>query len=253
MLLSASELISQSVALYKTKFKSFLPYIGLISVVTIVTTLIGTYLFPIILGSSQSTWITSGESIVISIITGILNLWFMVALINAIAQLHTGQKITPLADMLKGASNKIIPAFLASLLVAVMTVAGFIFFIVPGLLFMIWFIFTTQGIALDNKKPIAAIKASKQLVTKRWWPVFWRIIAPGFVFIIIIWIAQFIIGFLLTSLTNAVGSSTAMSIVSSIVLTLTAIVFLPLTSIAQTILYLDLQSKPYAKSVQEVA
>ncbi len=244
MLLSASEIISESINLYKKNFKTLVSYAGLVAFAAILMSFISEYAFPVLFTTQQPVWLLSLAIIALVIVTALLNIWFMIALINVIAQLFTKQKVTTLKLMLKGASKHIVPAFLASILVGLMTVAGFIFFIIPGILFVVWFTFTTQGIALHGKKPIDAIKSSRKLVLGRWWAVLWRLLAPGVVFIIMIWAAQFVVGILLSLLTSLIGTSTLLNIIITILLTVTAVLFVPLTTSAQTILYLNLVAEP---------
>lgn len=248
MLLSASEIISQSINLYKKNIKNLLGYVGLMALVTIIMTILSEYVFPMLFNAQQPLWIFGLEVLALVMVTTVLNIWFAIAMINAIAQIYTKQTVTKMQPMLKQTATLVLPAFFASILVAITIFAGAIFFIIPAIIFGVWFTFVTHQIALNNKKPIQAIKASRKLVLGRWWSVLWRLIAPGIVFIIMIWVAQFIVGFLLSLVTSLIGESTILTIVTVIILSATTMLFVPFSSAAQTILYLDLQAKPLKKA-----
>jgi hypothetical protein len=63
-------------------------------------------------------------------------------------------------------------AFLSSLLIII----GLIFFIIPGIIFIVWFCFSGFIVMLEGKSGIGALKASKAYVTGRWTKVAWYVL-----------------------------------------------------------------------------
>jgi len=53
---------------------------------------------------------------------------------------------------------------------------GLILFVIPGLIFAVWFAFSQQSLVLDGEKDMNALAASKTLVTGRFFSVVWRLL-----------------------------------------------------------------------------
>lgn len=73
--------------------------------------------------------------------------------------------------------------FRLGLLKGVIVFAGYVLFIVPGVLFSVWFAFSE--IAAQKKSIIDSLKESRSLVTNRWWTIALRL-ALGLVITIVI-------------------------------------------------------------------
>ncbi len=79
--------------------------------------------------------------------------------------------------------------YLAGLWVAALTaltvLAGFVLFIIPGIIFSVWYSFSTFVLVTEQKKGWSALQRSKELVKGKWWAVAGRIGALALVMIII--------------------------------------------------------------------
>lgn len=73
-----------------------------------------------------------------------------------------------------------------SIIVGLICLAGFILFIIPGLIFTVWYSFAALIFILEGVKGYAALKQSKALVSGRFWPVIWRWIVPYFIYSVIL-------------------------------------------------------------------
>lgn len=69
------------------------------------------------------------------------------------------------------------------LIYGLVTLGGSLLLLVPGIIFAFWFYFSNLAVILDNKKPIEAMKFSKQLVAGRFGAVMWRLCAPTLIYI----------------------------------------------------------------------
>ncbi len=69
-----------------------------------------------------------------------------------------------------------------SILVGVIVTIGTILFIVPGVIFGIWYSFAALVFVLEGVKGYEALKKSKALVQGRFWLVVWRWALPFFVY-----------------------------------------------------------------------
>ncbi len=80
------------------------------------------------------------------------------------------------------------PFFWVSFLMGLAIFAGFLLFIVPGIIFAVWFAFSLYIFVFEGARGTEALKKSKELVKGNWWPVFGRIIVMISITILISWI-----------------------------------------------------------------
>ena len=72
----------------------------------------------------------------------------------------TGAEL-PLTEAFRLAFRRFLTVFIASILVIVVTISGFILLVVPGIIFTLWYFYTIPSIMLDGKGAIGAMSASK--------------------------------------------------------------------------------------------
>jgi hypothetical protein len=68
------------------------------------------------------------------------------------------------------------PMVWVSILSGVIIFAGIIFFIIPGIIFSVWFIFASYVLLYEGTRGFAALKESKAMVKGKWWAVFGRVV-----------------------------------------------------------------------------
>lgn len=61
---------------------------------------------------------------------------------------------------------------LVDLLFALITVAGLLLFVVPGLILFVWFALSGPVVKIEGRRPIAALRRSRELVRGNFWRVF---------------------------------------------------------------------------------
>ncbi|MBT7754746.1 MAG: hypothetical protein HN726_00950, partial [Candidatus Magasanikbacteria bacterium] len=127
------------------------------------------------------------------------------------------------------------------ILATLISIGGFFLFFIPGFIFSLWFIFALYAIAIDKQKAIASLKTSKHLVQGRWWAVLWRFLVPLVLFVFLAFLVQTVLKFLVTSTLVGILPDTIAFIILSSLTYLTASLFAPFTTTAQTILYLSLK------------
>lgn len=110
----------------------------------------------------------------------IVQIWASIALLYAIKERE--EKIGIREAFAKG-WHRIISYFWISLLVGIITLVGFLLFIIPGIIFAIWFGLAAYVLVAEGLTGMKALSRSKQLVSGYWWPVFGRILV---VFLIVI-------------------------------------------------------------------
>jgi len=174
-LISITELLKNSWEIYKERFKVF---IGIISIPIFIYILMGIYSvfinkipffisLPLIF-----TWI---------IIVIIVGFWSSLALIFAIKDRKENIGIK---ESFKRGKPILIPFAWVSFLTAIVLFGGFLLFIIPGIIFTIWFLFAPYILVSEGTKGMKALFRSKDLVRGKWFQVFWRIIIIFIVFII---------------------------------------------------------------------
>jgi len=233
MLISAGNIISQSIKLYRENIELFLRYAGLLYIATVILALTG------ILTMTDSTR-SSGMMIyfIIAIFTSVASIWISIAFIRTMTARYEGKNPLPIKEELNKATKLILPAILVSILTALAV-------IIPGIIFMIWFSFAYYCLILDDKHGVEALKTSKKLVEGRWFGILWRLLAPGFVFAILTAIIQFIVAIPLSPLAENFKLG---GIVLVLITTAISMLLVPLSSAAPTILYLEMRKNPVKKA-----
>ncbi len=111
--------------------------------------------------------------ILLGLLLVVVSLMVQVAIVRAL----DGDNDNPdVMELLKKSKSLILPLLLVGILAALAVVGGLILLIVPGIIFMVWFAFSTYTLILEDKHGVEALKASKALVVGRWWDVFGRFI-----------------------------------------------------------------------------
>ena len=132
--------------------------------------------------------------------------------------------------------------FVAILELAVF-LGGFILLIIPSLIFWVWFAMAQLAVTLDNKKGLAAMSWSRELVRGRFWETAWRILAGPFLisltFNLAILILLIVLALIFQIPTSQIFSETPplwADIISMVIQTFS----LPIILIYYTLLYLNL-------------
>lgn len=108
------------------------------------------------------------------IISTVLSSWSNAAIFLSITKWKEDRKIT---DLLKDAKPFILPYFLTSLLAGLLSIGAFLFFIIPALVFGVWFSMWKFILVTENKSGLLALHTSREYVRGRFWGVVWRVIA----------------------------------------------------------------------------
>lgn len=88
------------------------------------------------------------------------------------------------------AVRKFLPVLIVVALTGLAILGGFIIFIIPGVIFAVWFAFAYYEAVLNNAKGREALKKSRALVTGRFFAVLWRLSAGTIFWSVIIWLAM---------------------------------------------------------------
>jgi hypothetical protein len=72
-------------------------------------------------------------------------------------------------DSLHRGFQRLLPLLWVSILTSLVTVFGLVLLLVPALIFFVWFKFAPYHSVVDGTGGISSLKASRDLVTGRWW------------------------------------------------------------------------------------
>lgn len=125
-----------------------------------------------------------------------VHLWSWVALLFTIKDREENIGIK---ESYRRGWNKIVPYLWVSVLSGFITMVGFVFLFIPGLIFLIWFSLASYVLVCENKRGWTALMASREYIRGNWRSVFWR-----FVFVAL---ALCLIFYLLDIISNLIGVS----------------------------------------------
>lgn len=175
-------------------------------------------------------------TIIFGLVIFVVNVLMGVATIKAVAD--------PAGSTIKGVYSDAKKYFwsyvwLAILLGATITI-GILLFIIPGIIFAVWFAFSYFALLFEGKRGIEAMKTSKSYLEGNWWAVFGR-----YVFLILVGIPVLIIIGIVTIPVEAVFGKTFASIIPL----LANIVIIPVAIGYSYLMYQELKANNDAQSV----
>lgn len=113
--------------------------------------------------------------LVFIILAIIIGSWSQAFVYQAIYQAGKGEPL-PIKEMLKIAWPRWSAYFLANLLSGFFILIGFIFLIIPGIVFMIWFFFIPFVVVIEKMEATQSLKRSKVLVSNHFLGVLGRLV-----------------------------------------------------------------------------
>lgn len=247
-LIGAGELINKSWSLYWSNWR-MLVSIALWSLIPVAASILIAFI-------PESLWIAAlFLSIAVGIGAVIIGLWVYVTLTRVIAKLYKEEKVN-VKQVYQKAWDNIIPLLWVSVLTGLAVFGGTLLLIIPGIIFAVWFAFSSPINVLEGTRGSAALSESKQLVSGKWWSVLWRFLATyivyGILFYTVTILAMVLIGLATGSWEAlAAGAPTDTILwVENLATSLINVIAMPLFSAVTVILYLELKK---FKNVQKVS
>ena len=249
MLITASELIQRSIHLYTKNFRAFLPYLLLLFFSSSVWSII-ILIFQLVRRPSSDTLLYTLLFIAAVIVSAaiICSLWFSIIFVRALSFRYQGKNIPPLSQELQATKILIWPALVSSILTLLAYLGGFFLFIIPGIIFVVWFSFAFSAVAIDETRALPALRLSKSLVQGRWWAVFWRLLVPLFIFFIILFLTEKILSISLSYFLIQIAKNNILLFIVPFIFSLITIainlICAPFSTAASVILYLEMKKMP---------
>lgn len=110
---------------------------------------------------------------------------FFLFLITAPAFIYVLKEDAGVKQSFQKAFQILFPYFWIFVLLTFIITGGFILFIIPGILFTIWFSLTFYVLIFEQKQGISALFQSQELISGKFWQALWRFFVFGLIFFII--------------------------------------------------------------------
>ncbi|MBL7154965.1 MAG: hypothetical protein ISS88_00455 [Candidatus Portnoybacteria bacterium] len=191
-LIGIKDLFRNSWNIYKKDFKKFLVIaVIFFGVMGLMMTFIGPEIPQIPEAKKAQPFFTIPWYLFLPIIlaTSLISILGTASLISAVKEVPQEWKIR---DVLKKGWSKYLSFLLVALLTGLVVGLGFLLLIIPGVIFAIWFVFSTYTVICEDKKGFKALSRSKELVKGCWWPTAKRVFALIIITIPLSMGAQFI-------------------------------------------------------------
>lgn len=173
---SIFELLVETVALFRTNLWLYLGYAAWLLV---------PFAAFLLLSLAPEHWLLDVADVLVSVAELFLALWISLIFIKLTAALVLKHPVDP--QVIQKEALALIPAAVRILaLQLIIFLGGLILFIIPGVIFGLWYTFSQQVLVLDGKQGLEALAASKELVKGRFLSVLWRLLG-GTVIITIIY------------------------------------------------------------------
>jgi hypothetical protein len=99
----------------------------------------------------------------------------LVAAVALLAAVTTDERVLAIKESYETGLAKLLPYLWIAVLIGVITAVGFILFIIPGIIFMVWFSVAFFVFIKEGKGGMEALKGSREYVRGKWWRIFGRI------------------------------------------------------------------------------
>ncbi|HQF41142.1 MAG TPA: hypothetical protein PLY95_02500 [Candidatus Paceibacterota bacterium] len=172
---------------------------------------------------------------IISLVAALIMFWAQGALVLLFLNRESDLSVK---SAYKNAWPKYWSLLWVSVLTTFITLGGFWLFVIPGLIFTVWFMFSMVVLMAEGERGIKALVKSREYVRNNFWPVVGRY----FTIMILVLLAYAILGIVTAGLTDS-------DIWSVILANLLMLFVIPALVIYQVLLYEDLKA---AKGVVEV-
>jgi len=178
MLLPAFELIEQSLHLFRSNARRFAPLMAASA---------GALFLRTLMEKATLSFLPEANRVVVFTLIALLfllvGLVLQGAFVDLTARAALGKEGSARLSALAG-MHYLLPLAWVAALQFVLFAAGLVALVVPLLLFTVWYAFPAYHVVVDDQRGSAAFKASKRLVSGRWWAVLWRLFLPTLFFIL---------------------------------------------------------------------
>jgi hypothetical protein len=163
------DLINESGKILFSKFKE-------ISIITLASLLPTILLYVYILGEFSLTTIVKFSLLILLLLLQVLFSLIAFVIIAVITESFIYDKHIALAEAVRIALSKWRNALTTYLFASVIILGASLLFIVPGIIYSVYYAFALPIVALRDKGGREALDYSKTLVGRQWWRIFWTLL-----------------------------------------------------------------------------
>jgi hypothetical protein len=116
-----------------------------------------------------------GVGVIVNLAYLVISFWVGASGIMAVSGVLSGTSIS-VREVFSSAWKRLWPFSLLSILAALIVGLGFILLIIPGIIFMVWFRFSSFELITNGKGVKDSLSGSKKLVAGRFWAVLGRLV-----------------------------------------------------------------------------
>jgi len=156
--------------------------------------------------------------IILLIVSSFIQTWFNLAFISAVVFYREDKSI---GQLLSESRSKVLRYWWLSILSSMIMIFGYIFFIIPGFIFSVWFGFAMFILISENMGGMDALLKSREYVKGYFWEVLFRLAFITCIFIaggIIIFVLNFLLAYLKLSAVSSFAQPFLWIIVSPLFL-----------------------------------
>lgn len=181
----AGEILKEAWEIYRANFKKFASLAAIPFSLLIISTLflpaLADFIAPGDIDQRSGLALVSMLVALSSLLLMIVAVFFQLAyVISVLFLVKERQNPIEASAALKYGLRKVAPYVWISFLAGLAVFGGLILFIIPGIIFSIWFSVAVYVLIDEDKRGREALKRSKELVKGNWWGVFWRLFVIGF-------------------------------------------------------------------------
>lgn len=240
MLPSTLELLKKSLSLYKNNKLVFLKY-ALLVIVPVIVTSVSKIFFNLSLYNNLSRPLLI-IALVVVFLLNLATLLGCIIMVRIVYNRYQGNPIDSMIKEIKLALPLLLPTLWIVLLFKAIKFAGLLLFIIPALVFSIWFFFSFHARVIDQKKGLGAFLSSKHLVKGVSWDILWLVLSTSFIVFGSLTVVQTLLRFIVTFLMERFTKDTLFLQIGGFTSLFINIIVLPfLIFVLPTVLYSDLK------------
>jgi hypothetical protein len=183
----AIDLLTETVHIFKTKFKQFVPFYVILA--------LGFAVYPFIDADAGS-----GETDAIIVLPLFLVMWLLLTYGAAAVFTKLNDPDATKDAVVVTVNKRLLPFLGVSAIGGVLALAGLVLFIIPGLVIGLWYYLASCTTLFENTGVKASLVRSKVSLQGKWAEVFWKLFIVNSVPYILAWISVFIINTIIAQL-----------------------------------------------------
>ncbi len=182
MLISITELFSQSFEKYSKNFGRTFPYLSILIAALLLRYGAGYFGVFLTFNTRLSSRISDLIVLILLIILAILGFWGTIAFMKVAQNLDQNQPLLPFKQQFLSIKKYLLPVFFITLVNIFLITLGGILLFIPAVIFFVWYYFSNYIVIFENKGGLSTLSESKNLIVGRWWAMAWRIGIPKIFF-----------------------------------------------------------------------